>query len=737
MDIRVVIGPAVGAILLAACSGSPEETPPPPTGESPVLSTPAPDGQTPWIRERVQATEVIYDILLSGREWLEGYDLRQMVGQPGWFGSLGFKQWAGVGQAIHHNVLHEISHSYWGAFPITGGDNLSWEVPPEGGVSPALQQYRDDLKAFMFQPPDGFEPLRDRFRNLPNLSTGDYPDLFHHGEADMIYSVGGNLNLVPPILRKYFDQFLQKGEYSTWDEAVSWYLGLTGDDKRVADGYFGLTHFPLERYENLRSKEQTKVSPEVRKLLEREERQRLVDFAQQFDLIKTNEFSFTDAASVDRGFQFWKDYLKDMLRLHQKHPEVLATEGGAKGLQLKEALNTIIEGQKLSQMEQVEFFRAELEDPFFMNFAVLLHSRVLVELFGEGASAPPVQSIEGVVARFSQKLAKYVKEVDNVLTAGRSSPVLGALRLEKFMDTLTDEEQETQLTIIMDLLREADEVTARSVINSMGDEAILRIHRNKASALMNGSIEPWRLLQALDITTTTSREEVIAGIDSLLEKSSGNFKIDEPFTNLAYQVIADRGERDFQDALEVLGETQIPLLGLVTERPEAAKKILSSDLERAAKLISNVEGYAITTQGIIHGIIFVDADLAARVVQALSKQGREEVVSESLIVFAFDSHRLRVNPSLKLSLENDKLFLQHLIESLGQKAVQAHMEKTLLKYRREVEEKRIDPSFIKEYRNTLKRILELEEDPEKRAALGQVVDGAFGNVGMEAISIGN
>ena len=169
---------------------------------------------------------VLYHVSGEGRRWLEGYDLRQMVGQPGWFGSFGNLSWAGVGQAIPHVVLHELSHSYFGAFPVSGRPDLTWEPSPE--ESTALRQYRADLVTFMYQPPDRYEPLRERFRNLPNVSKGAYPDLYHFGEADLLHTTGGNLALIPPILRKYFDRFLTAGRFQGWPEAMAWYLGLPG-----------------------------------------------------------------------------------------------------------------------------------------------------------------------------------------------------------------------------------------------------------------------------------------------------------------------------------------------------------------------------------------------------------------------------------------------------------------------------------------------------------------------------
>ena len=51
----------------------------------------------------------------------------------------------------------------------------------------------------MLQPPDRYEPLRERFRNFPNLNQGRLPDLIHAGEADIPRLTAGDLGLVPPI----------------------------------------------------------------------------------------------------------------------------------------------------------------------------------------------------------------------------------------------------------------------------------------------------------------------------------------------------------------------------------------------------------------------------------------------------------------------------------------------------------------------------------------------------------
>ena len=92
-------------------------------------------------------------------------------------------------------VAHELGHAYWGAFPVTGHPELSWEVAEGETIPSAMARYHEDLRRFMLQPPDRYEPLRERFRNFPNLNQGRLPDLIHAGEADIPRLTAGDLGL--------------------------------------------------------------------------------------------------------------------------------------------------------------------------------------------------------------------------------------------------------------------------------------------------------------------------------------------------------------------------------------------------------------------------------------------------------------------------------------------------------------------------------------------------------------
>ena len=720
----------LAALLVAACTSRSAPTPvvtPPTTTQEHVSLGDSP--QTPWVRDRVLAIEGLYRFTEAGQAWLDGYDLRQMTGQPGWFGSLGYQHWAGVGQAIPDRVLHELSHSYYGAFIITGRSELSWETPGGGEASPALLQYRADLATFMSQPPDAYEALRERFRNLPNLSKGQYPDLYHFGEADLVYAVGGNLNLIPPILVKYFDQFLLPGERQTWDEVLRWYLGLSDDDIRVADGQIGIAHFPRAYYEAMEPLSTAGVPQRFRGILEGEEQQRLTDFAQQYDLIKQERFSLTDAASVDGDFKFWRRLLREILGLHRKHPQVLPQAGG-QGESIASVLDAILEAERLPPQEQASLLGPRLQEPLVTDFLVLLHSRALVDLLARDPGEASSASVQDVIGKFTQKLRRFIEAVDSVTTTGRNDPGRGSRDLEDFLTDLGDDEQKRNLDLIFDLLWEVDPELAGELVNGMSDAAILQLLSNNPGATMNGHVRPHRLLTTLNITIDASQEQLTDGMKSLLGNTSGNAQIDAPFTEMAYEVVAQRAVQAPKEALAVLQEAQVrlsaqPFTGFIVSQPQAASATLSADLAGAAELIASRQGHSETPQRIIHTLILYDPVLAGRIVATLSARGDEEIVAEALIIFASDAGRVEANPSLNLSLENDKRFLQHLIDAQGAPWVRQRMESALRTYDRHIRDGIVDPGFLTAYPETLQRIIYLETQPSRRRTLEETFDGAF------------
>ena len=312
-----------------------------------------------------------------------------------------------------------------------------------------------------------------------------------------------------------------------------------------------------------------------------------------------------------------------------------------------------------------------------MELAVLLPNPVLIELFGRPDHGFALDSVEGMIGQFSRKLASYAEMVSETLAMSRDNSQKASQRLEMFLQNLSNDEHEKDLGLVFDLIRDADSSMAKRLLDRLSDQLVLRMLRNNPGAVRNGSISPERLLQALGITPRRPQDGTVAGLKALFQFSSGNFQIDKPFTALAYEVIANVAIEDPRVGLQLLRESEVPILDFIRESPKASVGILSSDLPGAASLVANIKGYANSPPHIVHGLVAVDPMLAARIVIEMDEQGRDDLATESLIVFAFDETRSRVNPSLGLSLRSDGEFLEHLIDFQGEKWARSHIVKAL------------------------------------------------------------
>ena len=135
--------PAAVLFLVIAACGDATATPPPPSPTfnvivrpstpalivTPTRATPIPwptrqQDTAPWVEERVDAVVALYQPTRAGEALLRSLDLRQMEGDPGFFGSYGFSEWAGVGEASPIGAMHELGHEtleFAAAF-LSGGE---------------------------------------------------------------------------------------------------------------------------------------------------------------------------------------------------------------------------------------------------------------------------------------------------------------------------------------------------------------------------------------------------------------------------------------------------------------------------------------------------------------------------------------------------------------------------------------------------------------------------------------
>jgi len=703
-----------------------------PTTSRRPTPTPNPSNSL-WVHRRLNALMQFYDLTDEGVALMQSLDLRQMRGEPGFFGSFGFKEWAGVGEAKPQGVMHEISHSYWGAFPISGFPELSWDTPPGRELSPAMERYHADILIFMAQPPDTYELFRQRLRNLPELSDDNREPLFHSLEADMVHSTGGSLSLVPPILRKYWDRFLSDGQFDSWYQAVTWFRSLS-DDRTSGSGrfgankYLGFEHLDLRNYDAL-----TGAGADINRILvpaealAAEERQRLFDLADQFDLLLGD-------AQKEEKFQFWRGYLRDKVELNAIHqgylsslglPENAGMTGDAelpKAASLASALDFLNSIDGLSHEQQATQVSATLAvQPFLVNFLPVLDNRTLLLLFASETPLPQGETLQAT-ASFVDRLQRFSGVVASVLETGEASPQQGADELNRFLDE-TDFEQAEDLRLFFDLFREEDPGTASRVVLALDKETVRRLMKPVAAQL-RFTLNADELLEKLDVTVDSSMSGLKRGVTLLVEEPSGNFIIDEPFLTSMYQVIATRGGSDPSGTLTVLRDTPFPLEGFIQYEPTAASALLASDIDAAVEILRQSDPVVSPPARIVYRMIQEAPDFAARLVAALDERGKRELVVESVAYLAYDNARWERVPSLPLSLEQDGKYLAALAGQLGEDGLAERLGEAFTLYRKRASLGQVAEDFPIQYRATLEAAAATISLSAVRDSLTQIISEA-------------
>lgn len=688
----------------------PTAVPTPPTFQP--APTPHP-GNSPWVRQRLETVINLYNLTDAGAALLYSLEVRQMAGEPGYFGSYGFHGWAGIGEAKPNPVMHELSHSYWGGFPVAGRPDLSWEIAPGSTISPALQSYHNAVLTFMAQPPDDYELLRQRWRNLPGLSAANLEPLLHSAEADLIYDTGGHLALVPPILRPYWRYLLRDGPFPDWYAAAAWYQGLPPEQRHTAGQYLGYTHLDLRGYAALPPYEPASdllAAPGL--WLRREERQRLFDFAAQFDLLIGDP-------EKETNFWFWRGYLRDKLHLYRRHPDYLQSLTLPRAGHLNDALATLAAASGQPPEWQVEYIAARLpEQPFLVNFLPALDNPVLLELFARDTPLPPGVTLAATAA-FVEHLNRFDQVMRPTLNAGQRDAAAGAVELRRFLEERNYGPPE-DVRLFLDLLRDADRDTARRVITALDRDSFRRL-LSVAPAQLRAILPPADLLPRLDVTRDAETLALQRGIILLVEEASGNYRIDELYLQALYQVIADRAQTEPAATLSILLDAPVPLDGLLRQQPAAAAWALSTYPTAAAQLIRDSDPVLLPPAAAIYRLIYADPALAADLTILLDEMGEGEIVREALAWFAYDKSRAERLPDLPISLEGDGQYLAALLERGGRPWLAQRLQQTRAEFTQRAARKEVPPDFPAQYQATLEAAIDTLPDGETKAVLRELI----------------
>ncbi|MEE9249333.1 MAG: hypothetical protein V3U79_11660, partial [Dehalococcoidia bacterium] len=535
--------------------------------------------------------------------------------------------------------------------------------------------------------------------------------------------------------RKYFDRLLAPGDMVNWDSALLWYTGLGDENKRMADVYLGLAHVPKEAYEGLSQSPSAQMSTKIKEIIEGEERQQLIDFASQFQVILDSDESLVDAVGVATGFPFWRSYLREMYRLHKSYPGLLSKTEGVKAQEsISAAFEVLVEAEGLAREGKVELLTDKLaQDPFLYNLLPILENRVLLELLDPQARPLPPEAVRKGAGAFLEELRRFIAEVDRILGIGGASPEDGARALEEYLASLKSQDEDKlgqDIDTLFELFVDTDRESTKEIMAQVKDSVIrelLEINPARTRFLL----APERLLDALDIQIDAPVEQFSQGLEELFENSSGNFEIDKPFTEEVYLRISERGRISKQETLKIIKEARLPMQGFLFQHPDDAIAILSSDLQQTLDLVEASEPVRVPPVRLIYQMTYVDPQFAAAVAEGLSQRGEDHIVSESLIYFAYDLDRAESNPMLKISLKGDALFLVALLERLGSPWLQQQMASALDGYQKSVSEGDVDPDFLDAYRRTLRASVALVRDFTQRASLDRVISIAFNSAGLQ------
>ena len=75
-------------------------------------STPTPNpAHSASVQQRLDAVIALSGLTPEGVALVRSLDVRQMEGEPGFFGSYGFKEWTGVGEAKPIGLIHQPCNS--------------------------------------------------------------------------------------------------------------------------------------------------------------------------------------------------------------------------------------------------------------------------------------------------------------------------------------------------------------------------------------------------------------------------------------------------------------------------------------------------------------------------------------------------------------------------------------------------------------------------------------------------
>ena len=257
------------------------------------------------------------------------------------------------------------------------------------------------------------------------------------------------------------------------------------------------------------------------------------------------------------------------------------------------------------------------------------------------------------------------------------------------------------MKLFFDLSRDRDPETAKAVTFALSDDTVRELIvpvRFQLRTILN----PEELLSKLGITSAAaSPSELQEGIALLIVEPSGNYRIDEPYLEALFQVVAGWAEETPRETARLLLDSAFPLKGMILAQPEAATLILNSDIEGALALVRESDSLVAPPWRIMYRLINVEPGLAARLLSEFDRLGEAHLVTETLAYFAYDKDRRERSSHLPISLEEDGHFLSALFRDEGPEWLQTRLVESVELYPQRVIAGEVGGNFLERYQETL------------------------------------
>lgn len=672
-----------------------------------------PDGVPPlsprdqWSAERVEAVLDLYPFSPEGASALRDIRVHHVLGRPGWFGSTGHGHWVGIGSAQPISIVHELSHSFWGVFPVKGRPELSWELGPSGEVSPGIHALRNDLEQFLAEPPDLYEPLRDRLRRIPDLVTGSpFPGLYHLGEASIVGFTGGNLNLVPPILRKYYGPWLDGGDFANWDEAIAWYLNLNPGDRTLVNSFFPVADLTISGYDRPYTADGI-LSPEFASVLKNERRQRLVDFVEHYSLL-FRDLDGNGAPSTDS--RFWRGYITELTSEFERDPSAIAGSN-RRERQISASLEFLSALESKSFNQQLAVARSRiLSDQFFAPFIPVLTHRLLAELIRDQRDAHQIEAARLVADALAPVHLKFLTATVRLFEMSSSDLGEAQAAFDWFLRSLGKADLR-QTNFLLEVMGAIDREAARELLLGLSSDMALSV-MTEGAAFTRFLLGPEELIEILGFGGALSPERLTLLAFMFTENISATPSVDEAFQQAIYERIVQLGRVDPQKALNIFIESGLWVEPFLRLRPREALALFDRDLALTARIFQEANPIRMVPARGIYYMLRSDPELAAELTLEYERQGKTDIVEEALVYFAYDAHRKQTQPRLAISLADDARYLLALANRAGTEWLQETIRGAVNSIKQRIDDADAPIDLLPQYRKTLSaaaRTLELKD----------------------------